>query len=77
MAKIGQSTRLKQDEAKPYVTLGIAKVEDGYELRKITVSGLEVQHVKVLQKETERAAIMMAMNIALIQYNIDFNEKAM
>ena len=77
MSKIGQSVRLKQSEDKPYVTLGIAKVSDGYELRKITISGLEVVHVKVLKKETERASIMQEMNIALIQYNVNFNEGEM
>jgi hypothetical protein len=74
MSKIGQSVRLKQSEDKPYVTLGIAKVDGGYELRKITVSGLEVQHVKVLKKETERASIMQEMQMALIHYTISFNE---
>jgi hypothetical protein len=74
MGKIGQSARLKADEAAPYVTLGIVKVGDGYELRKVTISGLEVLHMKVLKKETERAAIMMELNIALINYNINFNQ---
>lgn len=75
MAKIGQNARLKQDEAAPYSTLGIVKVADGYELRKVLVSGTEVKSVKTLQKADNRAEIMQAMQMALIQYTINFNEK--
>jgi hypothetical protein len=74
MSKIGQSARMKQSELAPYVTLGIARVEDGYELRKITLSGTEVKHVKVLNKEKDRAGIMVMMQVALSQYIINFNE---
>jgi NAD(P)H-nitrite reductase large subunit len=75
MAKIGQNARLKQVEAAPYATLGIVKTEDGYELRKVTVSGMDVKSVKVLGKAKERAEIMMALQMALSQYTINFNQK--
>ena len=75
--KIGQNTRLKQVEAKPYVTLGIAKVEDGYELRRLTVSGTEVQNVKTVLKCVERAEVMMALQTELSRYTIEFNSKEM
>jgi hypothetical protein len=75
MAKIGQNARLKIDEVAPYSTLGIVKVADGYELRKVLVSGTEVKSVKTIQKADNRAEIMQAMQMALIQYTINFNEK--
>jgi hypothetical protein len=73
-SKIGRSTILKQSEAGPYVTIGIAKVEGGYELRKLTMSGTDVKHIKVLHKSDNRAEIMMELQIALSQYSINFNE---
>ena len=77
MGKIGQNVRMKAEEAEAYSTLGIAKVSDGYELRRVTVSGLEVQNIKTLFKAKERAEIMMQMQLELSQYTIDFNQKAM
>jgi len=76
-SKIGRNIRTQQSDLLPLVTLGIAKVEGGYELRKVTLNGTEVQHVKVLSKASDRAEIMQALQMALIQYTINFNEKQM
>ena len=77
MGKIGQNVRLKADETAPYVTLGIAKVSDGFELRKVTISGTEVQNVKTLFKTENRAEVMVQMQLELSQYTINFNQKEM
>jgi hypothetical protein len=73
MSKVGQSIRLKQSETKPYVTLGIATTDEGYELRRVTVSGLEVQAFKVLLKSKERAEVMQQLQLELSAYIINFN----
>ena len=68
---------MKLDEAAPYATLGICKVSDGYELRRVVISGMEVKSVKVLHKAESRAEIMQQTQIELSQYTIDFNQGEM
>lgn len=77
MSRIGQATKLKQNDKGPYTTLGIARTLEGYEIRQVKLNGLEVESVKVIHKCEERAEAMQVMMIELSQYTINFNEKNM
>lgn len=76
--KIGERTTSKlKDANQPYYTIGIARTEEGYELRKLRVLGLEIQLIKVLMKTPDRALILHEMRLQLGNYIIDFNEESM
>ena len=77
MSRIGMATKLKQNDKGPYVTLGIAKTTEGYEIRKITLRGLEIEATKVLHKCDDRAEAMQQMQIALSHYIVNFNNREM
>jgi hypothetical protein len=75
MSKIGQDARLKLKDLGKYKTLGIAKTDEGYELRRVTMDGAEATNVEVLAKTEQRAEIMEEMMMALGKYVMNFNEQ--
>ena len=74
-AKIGLSTRLKQLDKKPYYTLGIVPTKEGYELRRIKMDGGDVENIVTIHKCTDRAEIMLTLQMELSRYSINFNAK--
>lgn len=75
--KIGESITSKLEDLKPYYTIGIAKTDKGYEVRRIRVFGTEVEVRKVFLTTTERGEAMHEMRLRVSDYIINFNEEEM
>lgn len=71
--KIGKNITAKNEDQVPYYTLGIAKTEDGFEVRELKVFGMEVQVRKVVLRTKDRAEAMHSMRLELANYIINFN----
>lgn len=75
--KIGENTKAKLEDGTPYYCLGIAKTDNGYEIRRLKVIGMQVETRKVLEVSTDRALILSEFMIAVSKYVVNFNQKEM
>lgn len=74
MAKIGQSVRLKQKDKGPYYVIGIAVVENGFEVRKIKMNGDEVVSFITVFKTELKPEAMTRLQMEVQSYIINFNQ---
>lgn len=75
MSKIGQTVKMKQKDKGPYYVLGLAETVDGYEVRRLKMSGDEVESVQVLLKAKYKAEVMMRLQTEVSSYIIEFNQR--
>lgn len=74
MSKIGRSVTLKQKDVGPYYVIGIAVTDEGFEIRKIKMSGDEVESFTVVSRTDLKPEAMQRLQMEVQSYIINFNQ---